>query len=252
MKIVEVKKLGFSFGDAPIIEEVSFDAENDEFVSLIGPSGCGKSTMLRIIAGLIEASRGSVLYNGREIRGPSEGLSFVFQDFALLPWLTNMENVELGSTKRNMSEGRKEKDAKQMLDSFGLSGSEDAYPNTLSGGMKQRVGIARALVSNPRVLLMDEPFSSIDELTAEVLRKDVLSLLKGKDTSVKSVIMVTHNVEEAVELSDKIVVLSDKPSKVSAIRRIKLERPRNRRDSDFQDAVDQIYSDLGRGTADIE
>ena len=118
--------------------------------------------------------------------------------------------------------------------------------------MKQRVGIARALVSNPRVLLMDEPFSSIDELTAEVLRKDVLSLLKGKDTSVKSVIMVTHNVEEAVELSDKIVVLSDKPSKVSAIRRIKLERPRNRRDSDFQDAVDQIYSDLGRGTADIE
>jgi NitT/TauT family transport system ATP-binding protein len=248
MKIVEVKKLGFSFGNAPIIKDISFDSENDEFVSIIGPSGCGKSTLLRIIAGLIEPTKGSVFYNGKAIRGPSEGLSFVFQDFALLPWLTNLENVELGFSNQNASEHKKDNAAMQMLDSFGLTGSEDSYPNTLSGGMKQRVGIARALVSNPKVLLMDEPFSSIDELTAEVLRKDVLHMLKGKNTSVKSVIMVTHNVEEAVELSDKIIVLSDKPSKVTAIRKIKMKRPRNRRESSFQDAIDLIYKDLERGT----
>ncbi len=247
MGIIEVKKLGFSFGDSTIIKEASFDCGNDEFVSLIGPSGCGKSTMLRIIAGLIDASKGSVLYDGKPIDGPSDGLSFVFQDFALLPWLTNLENVELGESRQDVSDGSKERNAAKMLNSFGLSKFEDSYPNILSGGMKQRIGIARALVSNPRVLLMDEPFSSLDELTADVLRKDVLALLKGNNTSVKTVIMVTHNVEEAVELSDKVVVLSDKPSRVIATREIKIKRPRRRRDPAFQDMIDLIYRDLAKG-----
>lgn len=247
MKMVEVKDVSYSFGpDASIIDGVSFDAEKDEFVSLIGPSGCGKSTLLRIIAGLIRPSGGRVMYLGKRMEGASRGISFVFQDFALLPWLTNIDNVKLGCSMMALNDRDKEKKASVMLDKLGLSGFEHAYPNVLSGGMKQRVGIARALVSDPRVLLMDEPFSSLDELTAETLRSDIIYHLKNKNLPVNSVIMVTHNVEEAVELSDKIVILSKKPSKVSAIRDINLKRPRNKRGKEFLDIMDFVYATLAK------
>ena len=247
--VIRVEGIKFNYGpsaDAEIIRNISFDAQKDEFVSIIGPSGCGKSTLLRIIAGLIPSAGGKVFYKNREITEPIPELSFVFQDFGLLPWLTNVDNVKLGMSLSRMEDQKKERRALQLLDQFGLSGFEGAYPNVLSGGMKQRVGIARALASNPKVLLMDEPFSSLDEITAETLRKDVVQLLKlrGNRFSIDSIIMVTHNVEEAVELSDRVVVLSDKPSRVKAVESISLKYPRDRHSKGFLNAVDLLESRL--------
>ncbi len=246
MHIIEVRNVSFSFEGvaAKVIDNVSFHADRGEFVSVIGPSGCGKSTLLRIIAGLIRQERGKVIHLGDEIEGPVKGISFVFQDFALLPWLTNIENVKLGCSMLDISETERMRKALMELEDVGLSGFENSYPNVLSGGMKQRVGIARALVSDPDVLLMDEPFSSLDELTAEILRKDILYILKSKDLPVSSVIMITHNVEEAVELSDKIVILSHKPSRVKRVIGVDMKHPRNKHSRPFMKTVDEIYATL--------
>jgi NitT/TauT family transport system ATP-binding protein len=245
MRILEVRDVGFAYGaEFQIIENVSFSAESNEFVSIIGPSGCGKSTLLRIMAGLIMPSKGEVLFDNRIVDRPEKGLSFVFQDFALMPWLTNLENVKLGLSMTKMSDQEKDKKAMNLLKMFGLEGFEGSYPNVLSGGMKQRVGIARAIASNPKALLMDEPFSSLDELTANTLREEMIRLLKGKVTPIDSVVMVTHNVEEAVELSDKVIVLSNKPSSVKKILKIEMARPRNRESREFMKVVDSIYSYL--------
>lgn len=246
-KMIQIKDISYSVDeDSPVIDDLSFDCEKDEFISIIGPSGCGKSTLLRIIAGLMKPDKGKVMYLGKEVRGPSIGIGFVFQDFALLPWLTNLENVKIGCSRMNLSDSEKETKSEIMLDKLGLGGFEKSYPNVLSGGMKQRVGIARALVSDPKILLMDEPFSSLDQLTADTLRSDIIEHLKNKNLPVNSVIMVTHNVEEAVWLSDKIVILSKKPSHVSAIRRIDMKRPRNKRSGEFLDIMDFIYATLAK------
>ncbi|MCL4399627.1 ABC transporter ATP-binding protein [Candidatus Parvarchaeota archaeon] len=245
MGIIDVKEVSFSFanGEGPkILDSVSFDADEYEFVSLVGPSGCGKSTLLRIIAGLIHPTSGSVSYMGSTISQPIRDISFVFQDFALLPWLTNVDNVSVGLSHTKMNEKEKEKVSIEMLKKLDLGGFEYAYPNVLSGGMKQRVGLARALISNPKVLLMDEPFSSLDELTARALRSEVIRILKDKAQSVSSVIMVSHNVEEAVELSDKIVIFSNKPTHVKAIKQISLGDNRNRHSKEFMKIVDETYS----------
>lgn len=239
--MLDIDNIAYSIGQISIIDDISFNAGKDEFVSIIGPSGCGKSTLLRIIAGLIKPSRGSIRYNGEEVTGPNSEISFVFQDFGLLPWLTNIENVKVGLSLLDISEEEKDKRAASIFKSMGLEGFENAYPNMLSGGMKQRVGIARAIISNPRVLLMDEPFSSLDELTANALRGDVIYMLKSRDVSVESVIMVTHNVEEAVEMSEKIVVLSNKPSKVKKVIGINARYPRNRHTDEFERNVDSVY-----------
>jgi NitT/TauT family transport system ATP-binding protein len=245
--MIQIKDISYSVDeDSPVIDDLSFDCEKDEFISIIGPSGCGKSTLLRIIAGLMKPDKGKVMYLGKEVRGPSIGIGFVFQDFALLPWLTNLENVKIGCSRMNLSDSEKETKSEIMLDKLGLGGFEKSYPNVLSGGMKQRVGIARALVSDPKILLMDEPFSSLDQLTADTLRSDIIEHLKNKNLPVNSVIMVTHNVEEAVWLSDKIVILSKKPSHVSAIRHIDLKRPRNKRSGEFLDIMDFIYATLAK------
>ncbi len=247
--IINVEEVSFSYdskSSAKVIGDISFAANEEEFVSVIGPSGCGKSTLLRIMSGLIKADEGKVLYKGREITEPISEIGFVFQDFALLPWLTNLENVKLGLSRSRLDDSEKEKRAAKLLQQFGLKEFDDAYPNTLSGGMRQRVGIARAVASNPRVILMDEPFSALDELTAETLRKDVERMLRSKKIAVDSVIMVTHNVEEAVELSDKIVVLSDQPSHVKKMREVRMKYPRDRHTKAFQDMVDVIERDLGR------
>ena len=246
-KMIQIKDISYSVDeDSPVIDDLSFDCEKDEFISIIGPSGCGKSTLLRIIAGLMKPDKGKVMCLGKEVRGPSAGIGFVFQDFALLPWLTNLENVKIGCSRMNLSDSEKETKSEIMLDKLGLGGFEKSYPNVLSGGMKQRVGIARALVSDPKILLMDEPFSSLDQLTADTLRSDIIEHLKNKNLPVNSVIMVTHNVEEAVWLSDKIVILSKKPSHVSAIRHIDLKRPRNKRSGEFLDIMDFIYATLAK------
>ena len=241
MNLLDVAGVSYFIGDLEIIKDATFKANDGEFVSLIGPSGCGKSTLLRIIAGLIRPTKGTVMCLGKEIVEPIPEISFVFQDFALLPWLNNVENVEIGLSRSSISEEEKRKKALEILRHVGLSGFEYAYPNALSGGMKQRVGIARAIVSEPKILLMDEPFSSLDELTAEALRKDVYTMLKSKDNPVSSVIMVTHNVEEAVELSDKIVVMAQKPSYVKKILEVKMGRPRNKYSKEFRDYVNTVY-----------
>jgi NitT/TauT family transport system ATP-binding protein len=244
MSIIEVDNVTYSIENSKIIDNISFVGDKDKFISIIGPSGCGKSTLLRIIAGLIRPSSGKIFYNNKEITEPVLGISFVFQDFGLLPWLTNIENVKIGLSKVDMSKEEKDKKAREVFKNFGLEGFEDTYPNMLSGGMRQRVGIARAIVSNPTVLLMDEPFSSLDELTAEALRTDIISMLKNVNIAISLVIMITHNVEEAVELSDKIIILSQRPSHIKEIMNINMSYPRNKHSTDFFNAIDHIYNVL--------
>ncbi|MHB1829877.1 MAG: ABC transporter ATP-binding protein [Candidatus Micrarchaeaceae archaeon] len=248
MMMISVENVSFVFKNSnlEIMDDISFSVNKGEFVSIIGPSGCGKSTLLRIMAGLIEPSSGRIMFMKKEIHSPNSKISFVFQDFALLPWLTNIENVKLGLSFSGLSEDEKNKKASEILERFALSGFEEYYPNVLSGGMKQRVGIARAIASEPQVLLMDEPFSSLDELTANTLRSDIIQMLENKNISVNSVIMVTHNVEEAVELSDKIIILSNKPSHVKKIIKIRSGRPRNRKSEQFSELIDEIYAVLAQ------
>lgn len=246
MPLIEVKdiRLYFNSGQAKVLDGLSFTADKGQFVSIVGPSGCGKSTLLRIIAGLVRATSGEVLYLGNEVTEPITGISFVFQDFALLPWLTNKENVELGLSRFDVPEDEKHRRAADLLDKFGLGGFADDYPNVISGGMKQRVGIARAIASEPNVLLMDEPFSALDALTAETLRGDIMYMLNSAALSVNCVIMVTHNVEEAVEVSNSVVILSDKPAVIKEIREINLPYPRDKHSEEFLKEVDQIYATL--------
>ena len=244
METIKVDKVTFNIRDIPIIDKVTFSAQKNDFISIIGPSGCGKSTLLRIIAGLIQPARGRVMYRDKIITEPIKEVTFVFQDFGLLPWLTNVENVKLGLSYTSISEDEKSYKANELLNKMGLHGFENSYPNVLSGGMKQRVGIARAIVSDPKVILMDEPFSALDELTANILRSDIIYMLKSTDIPVETVIMVTHNVEEAVEMSDKIVVLSNKPSHLKDVISVNLEYPRDRKSRAFQKVVDSVYKVL--------
>ncbi|MDA4120787.1 MAG: ABC transporter ATP-binding protein [Thaumarchaeota archaeon] len=247
--IVSVEKVSLDYRKEkeplPVLSEVSMTAGLDELVAITGPSGCGKSTLLRIIGGLIKPTSGSVKVMGSEVKGPRQDVTVVFQNFVLLPWRTALENVVFGlSAKRDLSDAQKMQKAEQALDIAGLKGFENVYPGELSGGMKQRVGVARALATDPAVLLMDEPFSSLDDLTAERLRKEIHSLLINPATSVKSVILVSHNVEEIIELADKVYVLSPRPGRVVGELTVDLPRPRNKKSDEFFAWVDKVYSFL--------
>jgi len=212
------------------LHEVSFDVGHGEFVSIVGPSGCGKSTLLKIIAGLDNPSSGQVKFRGGPIRGPHEKISMVFQGFGLFPWRTVLENVEYGLEMGKVPKQERRKLANEYVGMVGLGGYEHMYPKQLSGGMRQRVGIARALAVEPEVVLMDEAFSAIDEVTAEVLREEVAEIHKQTG---KTFLLVTHNLSEAIELADKVVVLSSRPAKVKKILPISLTRPRDRTHSLF-------------------
>src|SRR5208337_158087 len=245
--VVDVERISLEFtkerDQLPVLADVSMTALQDQFVSITGPSGCGKSSLLRIIAGLHKATSGTVKFNGTEITQPRSEIAMIFQNFVLLPWRTALENVMFAlSSKREYSEDEKRDKATKMLDHVGLKGFENVFPGELSGGMKQRVGIARALALEPEVLLMDEPFSSLDDLTAGLLRKEVYSLLINPSSSIEAVIMVSHNVEEVVELSDKVIVLSQRPAHVVGEVNITLPRPRDRKSPDFYTWMDKIYS----------
>ena len=207
------------------LHEISFDIDHGEFVTIVGPSGCGKSTLLKIIAGLDSPTSGEVRVRGNPVHGPHSKISMVFQSFGLFPWRTVLENVEYGLEMRNVPKDERREVARRYLEMVGLGGYEHMYPKQLSGGMKQRVGIARALAIDPEVVLMDEAFSAIDEVTAEVLREEVASI--HKDTG-KTFVLVTHNLPEAIELADKVVVLSSRPAKVKRIFPVDLNRPRDR------------------------
>ncbi len=227
----------------PVLVDVSMTAARDEFVAITGPSGCGKSTLLRIISGLIRPTSGTVRVLDSEVKGPRDDISIVFQNFVLLPWRTALENVVFGlSARKDLSDDEKAAKAESALGIAGLSGFESVYPGELSGGMKQRVGVARALATDPRVMLLDEPFSSLDDLTAERLRKEMYTLLINPQTSVQSVILVSHNVEEIIELADKVVVLSSRPAHVVGELKVDLPRPRNKKSDEFFHWVDRVYS----------
>lgn len=229
----------------PVLVDVSLTASKDEFVAITGPSGCGKSTLLRIIAGLNKPTSGVVKFRDQPITGPRSEIAMIFQNFVLLPWKTALENVMFGlSSRHELTEDRKKDAAMFALEESNLKGFEDVYPGELSGGMKQRVGVARALALQPQVLLMDEPFSSLDDLTAEHLRTEVYALLMNPSSPVQTVLMVSHNVEEIVELADKVVILSKRPGQVVGNLTIDLPRPRNKKSEEFFQWVDKIYSYL--------
>jgi NitT/TauT family transport system ATP-binding protein len=215
--------------------------ETEKIIALLGPSGCGKSTLLRMLTGLSQPTAGTLLWHGQPLTGHAPNVAIVFQSFALFPWLTVLENVEAPLEARGVAAVDRRKRALRMLDIVGLDGFETAYPKELSGGMKQRVGFARALVVEPEVLFMDEPFSALDVLTAENLRGELLELWLNKKMPTSAIFIVTHNIEEAVMLADRVVVLGRNPARVRSDFNIRLSHPRDRKSSRFVELVDYVY-----------
>ena len=236
--LVNVEHLSKSFTGAAgdtlfVLDDINLELRAGEIVALLGRSGSGKSTLLRTIAGLIAPTSGSVRYRGAELNGANPGTAMVFQTFALMPWLTVQDNVELGLAARGVPPAERRVRALSAIDLIGLDGFESAYPKELSGGMRQRVGFARALVLEPDVLLMDEPFSALDVLTAENLRTELMALWTGQNFPTRAICLVTHNIEEAVLLADRVIVLGANPGHIRAEVPIDLERPRDRRSPSF-------------------
>ncbi|HEX3653062.1 MAG TPA: nitrate/sulfonate/bicarbonate ABC transporter ATP-binding protein [Rhizomicrobium sp.] len=227
-----------------VLDDVQLSLRDGEIVGLLGRSGSGKSTLLRIISGLSAPTAGSVTYLGNAVNGPAQGIAMVFQSFALFPWLTVLENVQLGLEALGLPTEEIRKRALAAIDLIGLDGYESAYPRELSGGMRQRVGFARALVVHPNILLMDEPFSALDVLTAENLRTDFLELWQEGQLPIKGIILVTHNIEEAVLMCDRVLLFSTNPGRVVTEIKIDLRHPRDRQDPAFIALVDRIYTEM--------
>ncbi len=225
-----------------ILEDINLTLQNREIVGILGRSGSGKSTLLRIISGLITESSGEILYNGQNTPLPRSALAMVFQAFALFPWLTALQNVAIGLEAQGIEEDEIYKRALNAISIIGLDGYEHAYPKELSGGMKQRIGFARALVTNPKILLLDEAFSALDILTATELRAEFLDLWAVKKTGLQSILIVTHNIEEAVLLCDRVLIFSSNPGKIVSEMEITIPHPRNRHDPEVRNLVDSIYT----------
>ncbi len=245
--ILDVQHVGQSFPnisgkEIKVLEDVNLSLQEGEIVGLLGRSGCGKSTLLRIIAGLIPPNNGNVIYLDKALHAPAEGIAMVFQNFALFPWLTVLENVQAGLEALGLAKEEIRTRALKAIDLIGLDGFESAYPRELSGGMCQRVGFARAIVVHPTILLMDEPFSSLDVLTAETLRTDFLDLWSDRKLPIKSALMVTHSIEEAVLMCDRVLLFSSNPGQVVAEIKVPLAHPRTRHDLRFRAVVDDIYT----------
>lgn len=244
-KIFTVEKVNKEFNikgghSLKVLDNINFTLYEGEVVALLGKSGSGKSTLLRIIAGLLSPTSGDVLYRGKKVSAPVPDISMVFQSFALMPWLTVLQNVELGLEARKISLEERRQRALKAIDMVGLDGFENAYPKELSGGMKQRVGFARALVLEPDVLLMDEPFSALDILTAENLREDLLDLWENND-AMKGILYVTHSIEEAVLTADRIIIFGSNPGFIRGELKINIPHPRSSQDPVVADLVDQVY-----------
>jgi NitT/TauT family transport system ATP-binding protein len=228
-------------GRIEVVSPTNIQILPDKIVALLGPSGCGKSTLLRMLTGLSRPSAGQVFWHGRPLDGERPNVGIVFQSFALFPWLTVLQNVEAPLEAQGVAATERQKRAFRILDAVGLDGFENAYPKELSGGMKQRVGFARALVIEPEVLFMDEPFSALDVLTAETLRGELLELWHDKKIPTRAIFIVTHNIEEAVELADRVIVLASNPARIREDFKITLPQPRNRKSEAFEALVDHIY-----------
>lgn len=244
--LMDLRKISKSFEHKRshyfVLENIDLQLREGEFLAIVGPSGCGKSTLLRMINGLIPPTGGEILYKNKKQHAINMECGMVFQAFALLPWLTVSENIELALEARNFSEKDKKNLAALYIDKVGLDGHEEAYPRELSGGMKQRVGFARALAIEPEILLMDEPFSALDALTSINLREEILDIWNDPAARINTVVMITHSIEEAVEMSDRVVVLGGKPGRIIKEVPIDLPRPRDRNSADFQNAVNEIFS----------
>ncbi len=225
-----------------VLDSIDFKLFSGEIVAILGKSGSGKSTFLRIITGLIQPNHGHVFYKNQIVTKPMKGIAMVFQNFALMPWLTVLENVELGLEAIGIPPKIRRQRALKAIDTIGLDGFESAYPKELSGGMKQRVGFARALVIEPELLIMDEPFSALDILTADNLRSDLLDLWQDQVTKIKGIVCVTHDIEEAVLMANRIIIFSNDPGKIQADLSVNLRYPRNPKSAKFQDLLDQIYT----------
>jgi NitT/TauT family transport system ATP-binding protein len=244
--IIEARAIEKSYPQADgtriqVVGVTDLVVEPGKIIALLGPSGCGKSTLLRMLSGLSEPSSGSILWHGKPLNGQMPNVAIVFQSFALFPWLTVLENVEAPLEARGVAAVERRKRALRLLDTVGLDGFETAYPKELSGGMKQRVGFARALVVEPEVLFMDEPFSALDVLTAENLRGELMELWLSKKMPTSAIFIVTHNIEEAVMLADRIMVLGRNPARVRSDFNVRLRHPRDRKSSRFVELVDYIY-----------
>jgi NitT/TauT family transport system ATP-binding protein len=241
-KVSQVFSTGSGESRKPVLSAVSMSLKTGEIVALLGRSGSGKSTLLRIISGLIQPTEGTVTISGELVTGPAEDVAMVFQSFALFPWLNVLDNVEIGPRANGVPLDETRQRALKAIDTIGLDGFESAYPKELSGGMRQRVGFARALVMQPKILLMDEPFSALDVLTAETLRTDLLDLWQEGRMPIKSILMVTHNIEEAVLMSDRILVLSSNPGRIASEIPVTIPHPRDRLEPEFRALVDKIYA----------
>ncbi|CAM3225102.1 nitrate/sulfonate/bicarbonate ABC transporter ATP-binding protein [Cupriavidus taiwanensis] len=245
--VIELRGVGKVFrtasqSDRAVLEGVDLTLREGEIVAMLGKSGSGKSTLLRIMAGLVGADRGEVRFRGQRLAGTAEGIAMVFQSFALFPWLTVQQNVELGLEAQGVPRAERERRAEAAIDMIGLAGFNSALPRELSGGMRQRVGIARALVTEPDLLLMDEAFSALDVLTGETLRDEMLALWESGRANIKGILIVSHNIEEAVMMADRIVILSSDPGRIRAEVPVALPRPRNRDSAQVRALVDQIYA----------
>lgn len=255
--IVELKQVGKSFKrpdgtPRAVLDRVDFTLREGEIVALLGQSGSGKSTLLRIMAGLVPADGGEVSYRGQPLYGPARGISMVFQSFALFPWLTVQQNVELGLEAQGVSVQERERRAAQAIELIGLAGFEGALPRELSGGMRQRVGIARALVVQPEVLLMDEAFSALDVLTGERLREDILGLWGSGQLSTKAILVVSHNIEEAVLMADRVLIFSSNPGRVRFQLQVGLPRPRVPDSREVRALIDEVYALMTAGAGHPE
>ena len=247
--LLEIRQVRKAFpkpdgGELLVLDDIDLTLRDGEVVGLLGRSGSGKSTLLRLIAGLSRPVRGSISYLGQLVQGPPPGIAMVFQGFALFPWLTVLENVEIGLEALRLPRDEIRRRSLAAIDLIGLDGFESAYPRELSGGMRQRVGFARALVVHPNILLMDEPFSALDVLTAETLRTDFLDLWSEGQLPIKGVILVTHNIEEAVLMCDRVLVFATNPGRIVTDIRVDLPHPRDRLDPSFRDLVERIYSEM--------
>jgi NitT/TauT family transport system ATP-binding protein len=242
---VSARNISKTYGEVEALKNLSLEFPRGQLTSLLGPSGCGKTTLLKIIAGLLAPDSGVVEVNGRTVTGPGPDRAFVFQDFALLPWATVMRNVAFGLELRGVAKSEREDIAGKYIKDVGLAGFENSYPHELSGGMRQRVGLARALSVDADVLLMDEPFSAVDEQTRRKFQEDLLSLVQNES---KTFVFVTHSIEEAVYVSDQIAILLPRPSRVSEIIRPSGFRDKGvdniRRDPEYLDIVDRIWASL--------
>ncbi len=242
-EILRMVDVEFSYpgSKTKILSDIDLHVNYAEFVGIVGTSGTGKSTLLRLMCGLLRPTGGKVYFRGEELKGPNQKISMMFQSPNLLPWLTILENVELPLiSRKDMSEEEKEELAMRFLDLVGLSGYASAYPRELSGGMQQRVALARALVVLPDLLLLDEPLSNLDPLTALALMRELEEMWFDSSLPPASVVMVSHNIDEVIQLSDRVLVLRGRPATVVAELRVELERPRNRKDEAFLRLVDEV------------